>query len=58
VQAPVYLLLGRFDYMAPSELAERYLNELKAPRKAPYWFEQSGHAPMILIATILKENLG
>ncbi len=65
VKVPVYFLLGRFDYAAPSRLAAAYLSSIKAPRKVLYWFEQSGHAPMfeepekynrILIDTVLREN--
>jgi proline iminopeptidase len=46
VQVPVYFLLGRHDYMAPSNVAEQYWNRLEAPVKRLYWFEESGHAPM------------
>ncbi|MBN2048577.1 MAG: alpha/beta hydrolase [Anaerolineaceae bacterium] len=42
-EVPVYMMLGRYDYNAPYWLAEEYFNTLEAPRKALYWFEESGH---------------
>lgn len=43
LKVPVYFLLGRHDYEAPSVLAERYFEALKAPRKTLIWFERSAH---------------
>jgi pimeloyl-ACP methyl ester carboxylesterase len=43
ITVPVYFLEGRFDYEAPSVLAERYLQLLKSPLKELVWFEQSAH---------------
>ncbi len=31
IEVPVYFFLGRNDYSVPDELAERYLNHLRAP---------------------------
>ena len=45
VKVPVYFFLGRHDNQIPSVLAERYLNELKAPKKELVWFENSAHSP-------------
>lgn len=45
LDVPVWFLLGREDYVTPSELAVRYLDKLEAPRKTLLWFEHSGHAP-------------
>ena len=42
---PVYFFLGRHDYQIPSTLAERYLNDLEAPKKELVWFENSAHSP-------------
>jgi len=33
IEVPVYFFLGRNDYSMPYELAERYLNHLRAPNK-------------------------
>jgi pimeloyl-ACP methyl ester carboxylesterase len=46
IDAPVYVLHGRFDLAAPSELALGWLEALQAPRKTWVWFEQSAHFPM------------
>jgi pimeloyl-ACP methyl ester carboxylesterase len=43
IQVPVYFLEGWYDYEAPALLAERYLQQLSAPRKELIWFEQSAH---------------
>jgi pimeloyl-ACP methyl ester carboxylesterase len=45
LQVPVWFLLGREDYVTPSEIAARYLESLRAPRKTLLWFEHSGHTP-------------
>jgi pimeloyl-ACP methyl ester carboxylesterase len=43
LQIPVYLMEGRFDHEAASEIAERYFHALKAPSKELTWFEHSAH---------------
>ncbi|AKI99591.1 hydrolase, alpha/beta fold family [Archangium gephyra] len=45
LEVPVWFLLGREDYVTPSELAVRYFDKLEAPRKTLLWFEHSGHSP-------------
>lgn len=40
---PVYFLLGKHDYSAPSSLAEEYYSKLKADNKQIIWFENSAH---------------
>lgn len=42
---PVFMAAGRYDRMAPPEVAERYFDALTAPRKEWVWFEDSGHFP-------------
>lgn len=42
---PVYFFAGRFDYNTPSTLVEEYYNQIRAPKKALFWFERSGHSP-------------
>ncbi|WP_182302486.1 alpha/beta fold hydrolase [Cohnella cholangitidis] len=44
-KVPVYLFMGRFDYMTPSEVAYDYYKMLKAPAKSFVWFERSAHFP-------------
>ncbi|HEX8826287.1 MAG TPA: alpha/beta hydrolase [Archangium sp.] len=45
LQVPVWFMLGREDYVTPSEIAARYFDTLDAPRKTLLWFEHSGHSP-------------
>jgi pimeloyl-ACP methyl ester carboxylesterase len=45
VKIPVYFLIGRMDYQVSQYLAERYMKELKAPKKKFFWFEKSAHCP-------------
>jgi pimeloyl-ACP methyl ester carboxylesterase len=42
---PVYLMEGRFDREAPSEIAERHFDSIRAPSKQLIWFEKSAHLP-------------
>jgi pimeloyl-ACP methyl ester carboxylesterase len=67
LQVPVYFLLGRHDYEAPSVLAARYFEALKAPRKELVWFERSAHFINVeeaeafnrfLVERLLPETLG
>ena len=46
VQVPVYLLHGRYDYTVSYPLAKAYYEQLRAPIKGFYTFEQSAHSPM------------
>ena len=43
---PVYLFHGKYDYTISSTLAREYFDELQAPVKGFYTFEQSAHSPM------------
>jgi esterase/lipase len=47
LKVPVYFMLGKHDREVPSFLAEQYFNELKAPSKELFWFENSAHLPQI-----------
>ena len=40
---PVFLLQGRHDWNVPSVMAAAWLDELEAPQKQIFWFENSGH---------------
>lgn len=40
---PVYFFLGKYDYSAPSSLAEAYFSKLNADNKQITWFENSAH---------------
>ena len=66
LEVPVYFLVGRHDYYAPSRIVQRYYHELSAPKgKTLIWFEHSAHVPPaeepdkfyeILVNTVLKET--
>ena len=43
LKVPIYICMGRHDYNTPFELAEKYFNQLKAPKKDFIWFESSAH---------------
>ncbi|MDF2657372.1 MAG: acetyltransferase [Paenibacillus sp.] len=45
LQVPVFIAMGRHDYMTPSEVAYSYYENLRAPSKQFVWFEQSAHFP-------------
>lgn len=46
MEIPCYFFIGKHDYNTPFELAQRYFEQLKAPRKELIWFENSAHHPM------------
>jgi pimeloyl-ACP methyl ester carboxylesterase len=46
VDVPVYFLHGYYDYTANYTLAKAYAEQLQAPLKGFYTFEQSAHSPM------------
>jgi pimeloyl-ACP methyl ester carboxylesterase len=45
LKVPIYFCEGRYDHVEPSELAMRYYDHVKAPRKRWLWFENSAHNP-------------
>jgi pimeloyl-ACP methyl ester carboxylesterase len=46
LDVPVFLLLGRHDYVAPGSIAEQFYEKLQAPKgKQLIWFEESAHMP-------------
>ena len=46
LQIPVYFFHGRYDYTCSYTLAKAYYEELEAPVKGFYTFEQSAHTPI------------
>jgi pimeloyl-ACP methyl ester carboxylesterase len=46
VGVPVYFLEGRYDYTCSYSEAKTYFENLQAPLKGFYTFEQSAHSPM------------
>lgn len=65
LKVPVYIIIGRNDRITSAELAKKYFDALKAPKKEVIWFEKSYHAPnleepekfnRLLIERILLES--
>jgi len=47
LKVPIYFILGKHDFEAPSMLAEQYFEILDAPGKELIWFENSAHLPIV-----------
>jgi pimeloyl-ACP methyl ester carboxylesterase len=45
LDVPIVMVQGRVVQVAPGAAAERYADELQAPRKQLIWFERSAHTP-------------
>jgi pimeloyl-ACP methyl ester carboxylesterase len=65
LEIPVYFFHGIYDYTTSYTLAKTYFDELKAPRKRFYTFQNSAHSPLfeepekmqqILQTEILTDN--
>ena len=58
---PFYIFDGRLDQNTPSSLVEDWYDRIKAPDKGLYWFENSGHNPMLdegkAFKKLLREKL-
>lgn len=46
LQIPIYFFGGAYDYTVSTVIAQEYLNELIAPQKGFYTFENSAHSPL------------
>ena len=46
LKIPIYFFHGKYDYTTNYDLAKNYFNQLQAPIKRFYLFEQSAHSPM------------
>lgn len=47
MQVPVYIFQGKYDYQTPSSIAKEFFDQLKAPEKEFFFFENSAHSPMM-----------
>jgi pimeloyl-ACP methyl ester carboxylesterase len=61
LKIPVYFFSGKYDLTVNYELAKAYLNQLKAPVKGFYTFEESAHSPLYeepeKVKSIMKEDV-
>ncbi len=46
IQVPVYIFHGKHDYTTPYSVAKDFYNQLKAPQKEFFTFENSAHSPV------------
>jgi pimeloyl-ACP methyl ester carboxylesterase len=62
---PTYFLLGRMDHCVSTRNSMEFIDNLKAPRKEVYWFEESHHLPFLdepdsfnlIMTTIIRPSL-
>lgn len=45
LQVPVYIFQGKYDYQTPTVVAKEFFDQLKAPQKEFFYFENSAHSP-------------
>lgn len=57
IEVPVYFCMGRYDYVAPQILVEKYCEILKSPLKRCIWFEDSAHFPELDESTKFNQVL-
>jgi pimeloyl-ACP methyl ester carboxylesterase len=61
LELPVYFFHGRYDYTCNYDLAKAYFEQIAAPVKGFYTFEQSAHSPMFeeseKMRQILREDV-
>ncbi len=47
MQVPVYIFQGKFDYQTPYVVAKEFYDQLKAPGKQFFTFDNSAHSPVM-----------
>lgn len=47
IEVPVYVFHGMYDYTTPYPLANEFYQQLKAPKKGFFSFENSAHSPIM-----------
>jgi pimeloyl-ACP methyl ester carboxylesterase len=47
MQVPVYIFQGKYDYQTPYIVAKDFFEQLKAPEKEFFTFENSAHSPVM-----------
>ncbi len=62
IQVPVYFFHGKYDYTTPHSVAKEFFNQLKAPQKGFFTFENSAHSPVMeeveKFNSIVREIIG
>ncbi len=44
---PMFFIAGKYDYVTPTALVEKFCDELDAPQKKLIVFDNSGHLPQL-----------
>ncbi len=57
LKIPIFFFLGKHDYNCPFEIAEKYLDGVRAPLKDIVWFENSGHWPNLEEPALYQKKL-
>lgn len=47
MKVPVYIFQGKYDYQTPYSLAKSFFDQLNAPNKEFFTFENSAHSPLM-----------
>ena len=47
MQVPVYIFHGKYDFTTPYSVAKEFYDQLKAPEKGFFTFENSAHSPVM-----------
>jgi pimeloyl-ACP methyl ester carboxylesterase len=60
LDCPVFMFVGRHDWLVPSAIAAEWLDRVSAPKKATIWFENSAHMMMVeepgrVLAALLEQ---
>jgi len=55
INCPVYFFIGRKDHQTNYQLSEAYYQQLSAPKKGIFWFENSGHLIPVTEPGLLQE---
>jgi len=57
VNCPVYFFVGRKDHQTNCLLSEKYYEQLKAPKKELFWFENSGHLIPVTEPELMQQDV-
>ena len=61
LDVPIYFFSGAFDYTVNHDMSEEYLNQIDAPIKRFYLFENSAHSPIFeepnKVSQIIKNDI-
>jgi pimeloyl-ACP methyl ester carboxylesterase len=47
MKVPVFIFQGKYDYQTPYVVAKEFFDQLKAPQKEFFTFEESAHSPVM-----------